>query len=99
MWLSSLAWAYGISGAKDKAQELLAEVGKRARKEYVSPFLFAKIYTAINDFDQAFEWLDKMYKEHDPALVHIKTDENMQNLRSDPRYFALIRKMGLETKD
>ncbi|MFC1502303.1 protein kinase [bacterium] len=99
MRLSSLAWAYGISGAKDKALELLAEVGKRARKEYVSPFLFAKIYTAINDFDQAFEWLDKMYKEHDPALIHIKTDENMQNLRSDPRYFALLRKMGLETID
>jgi serine/threonine-protein kinase len=96
--LAGLGWGYAMSGRKKEALKVLEELNERAKQEYIKPFLFAKIYSALGEKDQAFEWLKKAYDDHDVSLALILTDESIENLRSDPRYAALLKKMGLEDK-
>lgn len=45
--------------------------------------------------DKAFEWLAKAYQEHDSGLVLLKVEPEFDNIRSDPRYADLLRRIGL----
>ncbi|RMD76007.1 MAG: hypothetical protein D6820_13515 [Lentisphaerae bacterium] len=96
--LAALGWAHGLTGNEEKARTFLTELEEKSQEEYVSPVLFARIYAALKDFDRAFQYLEKAYEAHDSSSIHIKTEESIQNLRSDPRFTALLRKMGLEGK-
>jgi hypothetical protein len=54
------------------------------------------IYAHRNNLDRAFDWLDRAYQERDGALaLYVKGDPMLDNLRHDPRYKALLRKMKL----
>ena len=61
----------------------------------MNPFLFGKVYSALAEKDKAFEWLNKAVDEKDHAILQIISDESVDNLRSDPRYRELLKKMGL----
>jgi eukaryotic-like serine/threonine-protein kinase len=83
----------GWLGADRKAIEtLLAQ--RKAKTEYVSPYLIAEIYANSGDNEHAFEWLNVAYQEHD-GLNALRTDFFFDSLRSDPRYAELVRKVGL----
>ena len=54
-----------------------------------------EIYAALGQRDQAFEWLNKAYDQHDLQLVSLKVDPTLDGLRSDPRFADLVRRVGL----
>ncbi len=62
----------------------------------MSPFYFADLYALLDEKDQAFEWLDKAYEERSPMLVYLRNYPNVDKLRSDARFKALLKKIGLE---
>jgi TolB-like protein len=83
----------GWPGARRKAIEaLLAQ--RKAKTDFVSPYLIAELYPDSSDKDHAFEWLNIAYQEHD-GLISLRTDFTFDSLRSDPRYTDLVRKVGL----
>lgn len=47
------------------------------------------------DKEQAFSWLDKAYEERSGYLMEIHLDPMFDPLRSDPRFPALVRRLGL----
>jgi serine/threonine protein kinase/Tfp pilus assembly protein PilF len=94
--LAGLGWSYAVSGYSQEAQNILNDLMQRAKKEYIPPFYIAKIHNGLGNKTQALDWLDKAYEEHDTSLVHIKTDETLDNLRSEPRFTALLEKMSLK---
>jgi hypothetical protein len=53
--------------------------------------------TEINRWqeDHAFEWLEKAYAEHSRDLVHVRENPGFDNVRSDPRFADLLRRIGL----
>jgi len=55
----------------------------------------AQIYASIGEKDLAFEWLNKAYDERNPLLAYAKVMPNYDNLRSDPRFRALLHRLGL----
>ncbi len=84
----------GWPGALRKAIEVsLAQ--RRAKTSFVSPYQIAGLYSELGEKDHAFEWLNTAYQEHDTALIGIRTDFQIDSLRSDPRYAELVRKIGL----
>jgi tetratricopeptide (TPR) repeat protein len=93
--ISALAHAYAASGKREEAQKAIAELQRLAKQEYTSPALTASIYAALGDKDQAFAWLDKADKEHDQFLPRLKVDPRFDNLRSDPRFKDLLRRVRL----
>ena len=55
----------------------------------------AEVYAFRNRPDKAFEWLERAYAQHDPSLGFIKMKPTLANLRGDPRYAALLKKLNL----
>ena len=68
----------------------------RTKKAPVSPFFFALVYAGLNDKEKALEWLQKAYEEKSGSVRYLKMEPRLANLRSDPRYISLMKKIGLE---
>ena len=59
------------------------------------PFQIAEIYAYRGETDNAFEWLERTYKQRDGGLAEMKGDPLLRNIERDPRYHALLQKMKL----
>ncbi len=70
----------------------LAEAARE--REGYSPFVVAVWYSSIGETDEAFDWLERGYREHDPAMVLLKLLAAFDPLRSDPRFQDLLRRIG-----
>ena len=82
-------------GKRDEAQKNLDALLQLWKERYVSPTMIALIYSALGNSDKAFEWLDTADKAHDLNIVRIKEDFRFNSLRSDPRFTALVRRIGI----
>ncbi len=91
-----LAYTYALAGERGQALKILNELNDLSKHRYVSSKLRAVIHTGLGDNDQAFEWLESAYQEHDVQLLPIKVNPVWDPLRSDPRFQDLLKKMGLE---
>jgi len=58
-------------------------------------FDFANIYARLGDKEHAFEYLDKVYKAKDHNIAFLKVEPLLDNLRSDPRFSDMLRRVGL----
>lgn len=89
-----VAYIRAASGNKAQALNAVAELTQYSRHNYVSPMDFASCYAAMGDRDKAFEWLEKAYKERAPGLISLEVNSRLDNLRSDPRFRDLERRVG-----
>jgi tetratricopeptide (TPR) repeat protein len=62
---------------------------------YSSAYDIATLYADLGDKDQAFHWLNTAYQERDVGLLGLKTDFQLDPIRSDARFADLVRRMGL----
>ncbi|PZR73162.1 MAG: hypothetical protein DLM52_11540 [Chthoniobacterales bacterium] len=58
-------------------------------------FQIATVYAFRGDADKAFEWLDRAYEKRDPGVMAINGNACTRELRSDPRFAAFRKKVGL----
>ena len=58
-------------------------------------FQIATVYAFRGDVDKTFEWLDQAYEKQDPGVMAIIDNPFTQDLRSDPRFAAFCKKVGL----
>lgn len=82
-------------GYKAGLQAWLDETLSRANALYVSPIEIAQLYVRTGNKEKAFEWLDRAFAERTAPLVYLKADPLYAALRSDPRYQALLVRIGL----
>ena len=61
--LSQIAAAYALAGRVDKARAMVGGIEAQARERYVCGFNVACLYSAMEEKDQAFAWLEKAYRE------------------------------------
>ena len=90
-----LARLYAISGKRDEALRTLSQLKSMARERYVADYSIALIYAALGEKDQAFELLEKSYRDHTVDMLTLHYDPLIDNLRSDPRFGDLLRRIGL----
>jgi serine/threonine protein kinase/tetratricopeptide (TPR) repeat protein len=93
--IATLGHAYAVSGKRNEALKIVAELQGQLEQKYVSPYFIALIYTGLGDKEQAFVWLEKAYQQRHPYLVLIKVEPVFDSLRSDPRFGELMHKVGL----
>ncbi len=58
-------------------------------------FQIAEVYAFRNQADEAFEWLQRAYSQHDSSLVVTRVDPLLKSLHNDPRYAAFLKKLSL----
>ena len=88
-----LGYAYAVSGERAKAEVELREVEALAKKQYVSPTAFATIYLGLGQKEKCFDWLEKAYEQQDSACWYLKIDQIYDNVRNEPRFRALVKKI------
>jgi eukaryotic-like serine/threonine-protein kinase len=91
---ANLEHAYVSSGYTGYLQKRLDWLEASAQTKPVSPLEFAYTYALLGDKDHVLEWLEKAYEERDPWL-YVKAEPRLDNLRSDPRFKDLVRRLGL----
>ena len=94
-WIGS---TYALMGNKDKAQEILNDLLTRSELEYVSPYCLARLHFALGQNKEGLGWLEKAYEERDNWLRYLKVYpfESFTSASSEPRFKAILRKMGFE---
>ena len=93
--LAHLGYVYAVSGRREAAQKVLDELEELSSKEYVACYYRAIVYVGLDGKEQAFEWLEKAYQEHDLNLIPLAVDPALDSLRADPRFTRLLQLTGL----
>lgn len=95
---AALAHAYAGIGKKSETRKILSDLERKSARSYVSPYLIATVYASLDEKDKAFEYLEKACREKSLDLSwHWNADARLDNLRSDPRFEALARRMTLSS--
>jgi len=92
---AALAQTFAAAGAPEKAIEIADELNELAKQRYVAPHFFAGIYVGLGEHDRAIEYLEKSCAEHCHWLIYLHIDPSMDDLRNDPRFQDLLRRVGL----
>ena len=82
----------GISGVWELRFRLQKE---NAAKEYVSPMHLAEAAADAGRREEALTYLEKAYEEHQPLMVRLLHDPELDELHGEPRFKALVKKMRL----
>ena len=92
---ASLAHAFAAIGRKAEAEKILHDFERKSKSGYVSPYMIATIYAGLGEKDKAFAFLERAYQERSLDIPwHLKADLRIDNLRSDPRFQDLVRRVG-----
>jgi TolB-like protein/Flp pilus assembly protein TadD len=93
--LAHLGYVHAVSGRIEVAQKVLDELEESSKKDYVPSYYRAIVYVGLDRKEQAFEWLEKAYQEHDLNLIPLVVDPTLDSLRQDPRFTRLLQLTGL----
>jgi len=96
MMVASLGLAYGEAGKLEEAKKILGELEAKSQEQYVSPYWTAALYGVLGDIDKTFELMNKAVEERSEWILAIKSGLAFIPFHSDPRYHALLKKIGLE---
>ena len=91
--LAMLGQAYARQGKTDEARKILARLREQAKSQYISPYAFAVVLTALGDKTHAIDELDRGYDDGGFYISLIKVDPLFDDLRGDPRFEALVQKV------
>ena len=86
---------YARGGPKAIAQWEASIAKARSRHEYISPFDIALTVADTYDKDETLQYLEAAYREHSPSLIGIQNEPVLDFLHDDPRYRALVTRLGL----
>ncbi len=91
--LAMLGQAYARQGKTDEARKVLTRLREQAKSQYVSPYAFAVVLTALGDKAHAIDELEHGYDDAGFYISLIKVDPLFDELRGDPRFEALVQKI------
>jgi eukaryotic-like serine/threonine-protein kinase len=77
------------------ARGRLSDLEAIAQERYVSPLNLARLHAQIGDRQNAFAALEAAFAERSPGLVFLKVDRAWDRIRDDPRFAALVRRVGI----
>lgn len=89
----ALAAAYAEAGKRSDAETILARLDEISKTRFVSEYMLAQIYCALNDKDKAFENLEKAFAARDGWIVWIGVEPQFDLLRDDHRFDDLFRRV------
>ncbi len=89
-----LSRGYAVGGYS-QAMHLAAEtLASRSTRTHVPGVRIARLYAHAGDKDQVMKWLEKAYEQGETPLTHLNVGWDWDNLRDDPRFQDLLRRMN-----
>ena len=93
--LAELGHLYARLGRTSEAEQVLKELARREERGYVPAYNLATVYVGLSRNDQALKFLEKAYAERSMIVIYIKTDPELDPLRSESRFTDLMRRVGM----
>ncbi len=93
--LAALGHAYAVSGANEKALDILTQLSELSKSRYVSPYGMAVVYVGLGENSRALEWLQIASEEHAGWVIYLNVDPKFDPLRGEPKFEDLLRSVGL----
>jgi TolB-like protein/DNA-binding winged helix-turn-helix (wHTH) protein/Tfp pilus assembly protein PilF len=90
------AYALAHSDKVPEARAALDELLKLSVTRYVPPYNIALIYSGLGEEDKALDYLEMGYEQKDVRMVFLKVEPEWNNLRTKPRFIALMKRMKLD---
>ena len=94
--LRALGYFYAVTGNRAEALRIVKELEERYTRRESIGWYIASVYAGLGDRDRAFAWMEKDFQQHSAQLSTITWFFTIGDLRSDPRYADLVRRMGLQ---
>jgi tetratricopeptide (TPR) repeat protein len=91
----SAALALIREGRPDEARAIAQRMESLYSAGSSDPLQLAEVFTALNDRDAAFEWLNRAYEDRRYWLVYLNFDPAFDALHDDPRFTELVERLGL----
>ena len=91
-----LGYAYAVCGDRAKAEGVLRDLDELAKKRYVTPNARVPVYLGLGDKGKALERLENSYQDQDGVCWQLKLDQLYDGIRNEPRFQALLKRVGLE---
>lgn len=89
-----LAYACVKAGKIEQARKILDGLIVAGEEGHTSKISIAEVYASLGENDKALEWLEGAYTDHAGQLISINCFQEFDNLRLDPRFQALLMKIG-----
>jgi TolB-like protein/Tfp pilus assembly protein PilF len=95
--VTALGYAYAKLGMKDKTEECIQKMIARKELDMQASINLdlAILYAGLKDFDKVFYYLDLAYEDRSGGLIFLNVNPEWAQLKSDPRFDELIKKIGL----
>jgi TolB-like protein/Tfp pilus assembly protein PilF len=85
-----------LENDRETAKRLFPECVAHFREATLDAYLVAVGFFYLGDNDKGFEWLERSYSERESGIMEIKNEQALNNIRTDPRYLDLLRRIGLD---
>ncbi|OGT81046.1 MAG: hypothetical protein A3H91_17275 [Gammaproteobacteria bacterium RIFCSPLOWO2_02_FULL_61_13] len=95
MPLQGLGYAHAAAGDRDAALGVIAQLEELGRTQYVSPCIPATIHAGLGDADRCFACLELAFQLRSRSMAWLNVTREYADLRSDPRFVELIRRIGI----
>jgi tetratricopeptide (TPR) repeat protein len=92
-----LAHLEAASGNTAEARRILAELTAARANRVVSAWGIAALHASLGDVDDAFRWLETAIEERAAGMILLRVHPRLDPIRSDPRYWPLVERMGLDS--
>jgi tetratricopeptide (TPR) repeat protein len=93
--VASLIWALCSNGDYKEATKEMTDLTSRSATEYLAGTHLGLCAAYLNDFDKAFEYLEKAYEDCDPMLMQLRHSPVVPtSLRDDSRFQNLLTRIG-----
>lgn len=91
-----LAHLEAAAGNVDEARRILAELTAARSTRVVSAWGIGAVHASLGEVDEAYRWLEIAVKEKASGLILLRVHPRLDPIRSDPRYWPLVRRVGLD---
>ena len=90
----NLGCAYAVAGDRARAEAVIKDLDDLATGQFVSPICKGYVWTFLGEKARALEQLERCVAERDPYCVNLKTDPAFERFHAEPRFQALLKKVG-----
>jgi hypothetical protein len=67
----------------------------RSTQRHVPAIRIARMFAHAGDADSALHWLERAFENHEPPMERLGVVWDWQDLRSEPRFQDLLRRLNL----
>jgi TolB-like protein/DNA-binding winged helix-turn-helix (wHTH) protein/Tfp pilus assembly protein PilF len=93
--LTPHAYVLARAGRQREARTMLDGLRQQAKPQTAAPVRVAIVHIGLDETDRAFEWLEKALEARDWQMAMLNVEPAFDNLRSDPRFGAIVDRVGL----